>query len=89
MSDRVARIFENNITQSAVVPGSRVVRSTEVAHIGGRPEPACPTATVELVSEENVVRAIDVTCACGQKMRIWCSYNVDADADKTGKADAA
>jgi hypothetical protein len=87
MSDRVARIFDNNLPPSVIVPGNRVVRSAEVAHVGGRPDSTNPKPTIELVSEGNVVRAIDVTCACGQKMRIWCSY--DVDADQAGKADAA
>lgn len=87
MSDRVARIFESNMPNSVVVPGNRVVRSAEVAHVGGRPEVTSHTPSIELMSEGNIVRAIDVTCTCGQKMRIWCSYEVDVD--QTTNADAA
>jgi hypothetical protein len=29
---------------------------------------------IELVRENDVIRAIDVTCACGQKIRLVCDY---------------
>jgi hypothetical protein len=74
MSDRVHKIFERDLAHSSVVPSNRVIRSAEVAHVGGRPESAAHTPSIELITEANVVRAIDVTCACGTKMRLWCSY---------------
>ena len=74
MNERISRAFVRDIVQSAVVPGNRVVRSTELAHVGGRHTPHTEAASIELITEHDVVRAIDVTCSCGQKMRIWCSY---------------
>ncbi len=57
-----------------VVPGNRVRQSPELAPVGG-PRLACQQeATVELVKVDDVVQAIDVTCACGQKTRVWCVY---------------
>jgi hypothetical protein len=36
---------------------------------------ACPAQPqVEVVREGDVIRAIDVTCTCGQKIRIRCEY---------------
>lgn len=29
---------------------------------------------VQLVREDGVIRAIDVTCSCGEKIRIRCDY---------------
>ncbi len=79
MSDRMAKNFSREVAHSAVVPSSRVVRSAELARVGGRPVTHDDTASIELIMEANVVRAIDVTCACGQKMRLWCSYETNAD----------
>ncbi len=65
--------------RSVVVPGSRVFRSMEVAHVGGRQgHSQHGVPAIELVTEDNVVRAVDVTCSCGQKMRLWCSYETGA-----------
>lgn len=84
MSDRGARTFERSTAHSVIVPGSRVVRSAEVAHVGGRPEIGTQSPTIELMTEDNIVRAIDVTCACGQKMRIWCSYEAPMSGEVVG-----
>ena len=86
MTGRLAKRFVRDVAHSVVVPGSRVVRSTEVAHVGGRPTPHGESPVIELVTEDDVVRAIDVTCACGQKMRLWCSY--ESEADSPGGAEA-
>lgn len=58
----------------AIVPGSRVRRSDEVAPIGGPHSHEGSEPVVELVKDGDVVQAIDVTCRCGHKMRVWCSY---------------
>lgn len=57
-----------------IVPGSRVRQSAELAVVGGPRQVDAHGATVEVVKEGNVVRAIDVTCACGHKIRVWCAY---------------
>lgn len=36
---------------------------------GGRGEP-----TVQLIREDGVIRAIDVTCPCGERIRVVCEY---------------
>lgn len=60
-----------------IVPGNRIRQSTEMAPVGV-PRPVCPQeATVELVKVDDVVQAIDVTCACGQKTRVWCVYETE------------
>ena len=83
MSERTVKNFVRDVAHSVVVPGNRVVRSAEVARVGGRPSAHGDGASIELVTEGNVVRAIDVTCSCGQKMRLWCSYETDADGQGT------
>ncbi len=57
-----------------VLPASRVRQSDETALVGAPRQTDAQGATVELVKDGDVVRAIDVTCACGQKTRVWCVY---------------
>ena len=86
MSDRIPKVFERDTSHSVVVPGNRVVRSAEVAHVGGRHELHHPKPTIELVTEGNIVRAIDVTCPCGQKVRLWCSFENQVDGQESAEA---
>jgi hypothetical protein len=61
-------------SHAGVVPGRCVRLSGEVAHVtvprpGGGPEPR-----VELIREGDVVQAIEITCGCGQRIRVRCVY---------------
>lgn len=60
-----------------IVPGNRVRQSAELAPVGGPQQSESHGVTVELVKDGEVVRAIDVTCACGQKTRVWCVYETE------------
>lgn len=73
MSARATDKFVRETPQS-VFPGHRVIQTTEVARIGGAHSHSTGQPSVELVREGDVVKAIDITCSCGEKMRIWCSY---------------
>ena len=61
---------------SVVIPAARVKIADESVLIGrprakdGKGEPK-----VQLVREDGVIRAIDVTCTCGSCVRIKCEYN--------------
>ena len=57
-----------------VLSGSRVRQSDETTLVGVPRQADEHGTTVELVKDGNVVRAIDVTCSCGQKTRVWCVY---------------
>ena len=75
MSDRIPK----SLNATLHIPSSYLAIESFVQrkwlHVGGRPRSSSGISpTIELVTEANVVRAIDVTCACGQKMRLWCSY---------------
>lgn len=75
MSQKAAARHSSEIGHSVVIPGDRVVRSQDVVQIGARSMAKHDgPASVELISEGDVVKAIDVTCSCGQKIRLWCSY---------------
>ena len=70
MSHRVP----DKLTSPSVLPAHRVVHGAEAARVG-QPHRHAPSApTVELVRDGELIRAIDVTCSCGEKLRIWCSY---------------
>jgi len=85
MANRVSETFQRDATFS-IVPGSRVVKTNETARVG------IPTAggahhhqaTVELIRENGLVKAIDVTCICGEIIRLWCSYEA-ANSDGSRK----
>jgi hypothetical protein len=76
MTPRSADKFVRDVPH-AILPGHRVVQTTEVARIGAPHVGTAEEATVELIREGDVVKAIDITCSCGEKIRIWCSYGVE------------
>jgi hypothetical protein len=59
-----------------IVAGDRVVVSAEAVRVGpaSAPAPRPGEPAVQLVREDGVIRAIDVTCACGERIRIRCEY---------------
>lgn len=57
-----------------VLSGNRVRQSDETTLVGVPRQGVGHGATVELVKEGDVIKAIDVTCGCGQKTRVWCVY---------------
>ncbi len=62
-------------TQS-VVWSDRVQVSDETVRIGRPVEPEPHSEVkVQLVREDGVIRAIDITCACGERIRIRCEYD--------------
>lgn len=83
MSDRSTRSIYLDESHSAVVPGSRVIRSAELAHVGGRTAVHHGAPSIELIKDGNTVRAIDVTCSCGEKIRLWCAYDADSEVRST------
>ncbi|QEL13315.1 hypothetical protein [Limnoglobus roseus] len=59
----------------AVLGGQQVKVSSDTVRIGA------PVAhvkhgepTIQLVREDGVIRAIDITCGCGERIRIQCDY---------------
>jgi hypothetical protein len=60
----------------SVVWSGRVQLSDETVRIGPPVEPqAHSEVKIQLVREDGVIRAIDVTCACGERIRIRCEYD--------------
>jgi len=63
---------------AAVVPGNRVQAATEAIRIGpGSAKPAGKNhkaARVELIRENDVVRAFEVICSCGERIIVRCDY---------------
>ena len=76
--ERVERI-EGEYVNRGIVPGRKVVVSGESARV---PVPRSDSPTcepqIELVRDGEVIQAIDVTCTCGQKIRLRCVYDPGA-----------
>ena len=72
MHDRLEH--ETTRASHAIVPGQCVRLTGETARvtIPGQCNSAGPS--VELIRDGDVVRAIDVTCGCGQRIRLRCVY---------------
>ncbi|MDB5312207.1 MAG: hypothetical protein JWO38_6409 [Gemmataceae bacterium] len=59
-----------------VVTADRVTVSAETVRIGApRSADAPGEPKVQLIREDGVIRAIDVTCTCGERVRIRCEYS--------------
>lgn len=58
-----------------VVRAARVRVSEEAVRIGGPARPDGPTEpTVRIVREGDLIQALEVTCSCGERIRIRCDY---------------
>ncbi len=68
-------------TTTAIIPGQRVVFSGEAARIQIPAEATSKEPHIELVRENDMIRAVDVTCSCGQRIRLVCDYEWE-DAQK-------
>jgi hypothetical protein len=79
MGERNGIIMESTETASArlrsVVPAQRVRPARAVAPVGPSRGNSTAEPHIELVREGDVVRAIDITCACGQHFRLRCVYD--------------
>jgi hypothetical protein len=59
-----------------VIPGRLIRVSGEPAYVGARgvtEEPGQPR--VEMIRDGDVLRAIDVVCSCGKRIRLRCVYS--------------
>jgi hypothetical protein len=62
-----------------VVPGRLVRVSEEAARVGAPASCAEPgSPRVELIRDGELVKAIDVICGCGQRIRLRCVYDQGA-----------
>jgi len=63
-------------TSRGVVPERLVRVSGEVARVGA-PTASSPAREpqLELIRDGEILRAIDVVCSCGQRIRLRCVYN--------------
>jgi hypothetical protein len=62
-------------TPTCVIPANHVRQAEQVVRVAvPRPGPN-GEPTVEVVREGEVIRAVDVTCGCGQTIRLLCRYD--------------
>jgi hypothetical protein len=72
---------EQEAASRGLVPGRHVRLSGEYAKvcIPGQPgQPAKAEPRVEVIRDGDVIQAIEVTCGCGQRVRIRCLYPTTA-----------
>ncbi len=62
--------------------GTAVVTASRVRVMDGPVRVGAPSVTlahgepkIQLIREDGVVRAIDITCGCGEKIRVRCDYS--------------
>ncbi len=70
--------IEGEYVNRGVVPGRKVLVEEGPAAVMVGPARALAHACapqVELVRDGDIIRAIDVTCTCGEKIRLRCSYD--------------
>lgn len=58
----------------SVVRRELVRVSKEAERVGAPSDESGPEPTVDLVKDGDAVSAIDVTCVCGQHIRLRCDY---------------
>lgn len=59
---------------ASVVPSKSIRLSGVMARIGAAKAASATDPQVEVVRENGVITAIDVTCSCGKKIRVHCQY---------------
>jgi hypothetical protein len=60
---------------TAVVHSGCVKLSGDSVRVGAPQAQSKAAPKIELVREDGVVRAIDITCGCGEKIRVVCEYD--------------
>jgi hypothetical protein len=80
--ERIERI-DGEYLNRGVVPGRKVLveeGSASVMIVPPRSSstPHACTPQIQLIRDGNVIQAIDVTCTCGQKIRLRCQYDESA-----------
>ena len=65
---------ENGYVSQGVVPAECVRMTGETARVAAHLRGATCEPLVELIRDGDTVRAIDVTCTCGRRIRLRCVY---------------
>ncbi|MSR55759.1 MAG: hypothetical protein EXS09_21135 [Gemmataceae bacterium] len=65
----------NQTVSRSVVSAQRVRIAADVIRVAApKAEGTAEEPRIQLIRESGVIRAIDVTCSCGEKIRIVCEY---------------
>lgn len=71
---RKAASSESGHVTPGVVPAECVRMTGETARVTASRPGAAGKPVVELIRDGDTVRAIDVTCTCGRRIRLSCLY---------------
>ena len=66
--------IDTGFTTRAVVPGQCVRVGSERTRVSIPASQEQAEAHVEIIRDGKVVQAIEITCSCGQHIRISCDY---------------
>lgn len=69
-----------NATSRCVIPRQRVVVGATPLQLSVPNQTASGQEGVRLEREGGLVRAIEVTCSCGERIRLLCDYETTPDA---------
>jgi hypothetical protein len=64
----------NEPAKRVIVPGRQVRLSGQAARVGIPGPPAHGEPHIDLIRLGDIVQAIEITCGCGQRIRIQCEY---------------
>lgn len=62
------------LIRGEVVPGHCIRLTEEPARVGVPQNGHASDPQVEVIREGDIIRAIDITCSCGQRIRLRCDY---------------
>lgn len=63
------------LTGGTIVSADRVRLADETVRVGSGTSTIRAEPKIHLVREDGVIRAIDITCSCGERIRIHCEYS--------------
>jgi hypothetical protein len=73
MSMNTGEKVEKGSGQNSFVPGRQVQIMAEPAHIGP-PHHTLTGPKITLIKDGETVKTIEITCTCGERIRLQCVY---------------
>ena len=69
-----ARKLQGGAVNPAIIPHRLVRLMDEKAQVGLSVEAACEEPRIELIRDGATIKAIDINCTCGRRIRLNCVY---------------
>ncbi|MCR9119594.1 MAG: hypothetical protein NXI22_21890 [bacterium] len=65
----------SDTSPAKMFPADRIRVDARSMHLGVPPMGGCPDPNIEVVTKDGVVAAIEITCSCGQQIKLVCDYS--------------